>query len=130
MEYAILTSSLTREFGEFRAINELNLKVKSGEIYGLLGPNGAGKTTAIKILCGLLTPSSGDAYVLGNDVSDKKIASRIGYMPQETALYVGLTVHQNMKFYGNLFGMDDALIEEAESQLLDFVDLKIWRNEL
>ncbi|MGZ7109427.1 MAG: ABC transporter ATP-binding protein, partial [Methanobacterium sp.] len=130
MEYAILTSSLTREFGEFRAINELNLKVKSGEIYGLLGPNGAGKTTAIKILCGLLTPSSGDAYVLGNEVSDKKIASRIGYMPQETALYVGLTVHQNMKFYGNLFGMDDALIEEAESQLLDFVDLKIWRNEL
>ncbi|MGZ7160033.1 MAG: ABC transporter ATP-binding protein [Methanobacterium sp.] len=130
MEYAILTSSLTREFGEFRAINELNLKVKSGEIYGLLGPNGAGKTTAIKILCGLLTPSSGDAYVLGNEVSDKKIASRIGYMPQETALYVGLTVHQNMKFYGNLFGMDDALIEESESQLLDFVDLKKWRNEL
>lgn len=130
MEYAIKTSSLTMEFGEFKALNELNLKIKKGEIYGLLGPNGAGKTTAIKVLCGLLTPSSGKAYVLGDEVSHKKIASRIGYMPQETALYVGLSVHQNMKFYGNLFGMDDASIEERESKLLNFVDLYLWRNEL
>jgi len=130
MEYAILTSALTRKFGEFKALNDLNLKVKKGEIYGLLGPNGAGKTTAIKVLCGLLTPSSGEAYVLENKINNKKIASQIGYMPQETALYVGLTVHQNMKFYGNLFGMDDQLIEERESKLLNFVDLKKWRNEL
>jgi ABC-2 type transport system ATP-binding protein len=129
MEYAILTSSLTRKFGGFKALNELNLKVKKGEIYGLLGPNGAGKTTAIKVLCGLLTPSSGEAYVLGNEI-DKKIASCIGYMPQETALYVGLTVHQNMEFYGNLFGMEDALIEEKEKELLNFVDLSKWKNEL
>lgn len=130
MEYAILTSSLTREFGDFKALNKLNLKVKKGEIYGLLGPNGAGKTTVIKVLCGLLTPSDGTAYVLGSDVIENKNPSRIGYMPQETALYVGLTVHQNMKFYGKLFDMDDALIEDRERELLDFVNLSGWRNEL
>lgn len=129
MEYAIQTSSLTMEFGEFKALNELNLKVKKGEIYGLLGPNGAGKTTAIKVLCGLLSPSSGNAYVLG-EKAGKKIASRIGYMPQETALYVGLTVHQNMEFYGNLFGMKDEKIKEKEDELLKFVDLYKWRDEL
>ncbi|HML06137.1 MAG TPA: ABC transporter ATP-binding protein [Methanobacterium sp.] len=130
MEYAILTSSLTKEFGEFKALNGLNLKVKKGEIYGLLGPNGAGKTTAIKVLCGLLTPSSGETYVLGNKVPDKNTSSLLGYMPQETALYVGLTVHQNMKFFGNLFGMNDELIEERESELLKFVDLYKWKDEL
>jgi len=130
MDYAIYTSSLTKEFGEFKALNGLNLKVKKGEIYGLLGPNGAGKTTLIKVLCGLLTLSSGEAKVLGKNINHKNIASDIGYMPQETALYIGLTVHQNMQFYGKLFGMDDKLIEDRVSQLLDFVDLNNWRNEL
>ena len=130
MEYAISTSRLTKEFGDFKALNQLNLKVKRGEIYGLLGPNGAGKTTVIKVLCGLLTPSSGEVRVLDSDVINKKIASRIGYMPQETALYVGLTVHENMQFYAKLFGMDDELVEDRESKLLEFVDLSRWRNEL
>jgi ABC-2 type transport system ATP-binding protein len=130
MDYAIKTSSLTKEFGDFKAVNDLNLKVKKGEIYGLLGPNGAGKTTTIKILSGLLTPTSGEAYILGNKIPDKKIASAIGYMPQETALYVGLTVHQNMKFYGKLFGIKNSKIKEKEKELLEFVDLYNWRNEL
>ena len=130
MDYAIYTSSLTKEFGDFKALNGLNLKVKRGEIYGLLGPNGAGKTTIIKVLCGLLKSSSGEAKVLGENVNHKNIASNIGYMPQETALYVGLTVHQNMKFYGKLFGMKDELIEQRESKLLNFVDLNKWKNEL
>ncbi|MGF7118347.1 ABC transporter ATP-binding protein [Methanobacterium oryzae] len=130
MNYAIKTSALTKEFGNFKAINDLNLKVKKGEIYGLLGPNGAGKTTTIKILSGLLSHSSGKAFVLGNKIPDKKIASSIGYMPQETALYVGLTVHQNMEFYGKLFGIKKAKIKEKEKELLEFVDLYDWRNEL
>lgn len=130
MDYAIKTSSLTKKFGDFKAVNDLNLKVKKGEIYGLLGPNGAGKTTAIKILSGLLKPSSGEAFVLGNKIPDKKIASSIGYMPQETALYVGLTVHQNMNFYGKLFGIKNSKIKEKEKELLEFVDLYNWRNEL
>ena len=130
MENAIEISSLTKEFGDFKALNDLNLKVKKGEIYGLLGPNGAGKTTVIKVLCGLLEPSSGEACVLGNKIPDKNISSRIGYMPQETALYVGLTVHQNMEFYGNLFGIKKDKIIEKEKELLQFVDLYDWRNEL
>ena len=130
MDYAIFRSSLTKEFGDFKALNELNFKVKTGEIYGLLGPNGAGKTTAIKVLCGLLTLSSGEAKVLGKKVNHKNIASNIGYMPQDTALYVGLTVHQNMQFYGKLFGIEDKLILERERELLNFVDLYKWKNEL
>lgn len=129
MEYAIMTTSLMMEFNGFKALNNLNLKVKKGEIYGLLGPNGAGKTTAIKVLCGLLKTSSGSADVLGKKISKNNV-SHIGYMPQETALYVGLTVHQNIKFYGDLFGMDEASIKDRERELLDFVDLKKWRNEL
>lgn len=131
MEYAVLTISLTRKFGEFKALNKLNLIVKKGEIYGLLGPNGAGKNNSHK---SSLRPDKAFfwlAHVLGEGINGKKIASRIGYMaPQETALYDGLTVHQNMKFYGDLFCMGDALIRERESSLLKFVDLYEWRNEL
>ncbi len=130
MEYAILTTSLNREFGDFKALNELNLKVKKGEIYGLLVPNGAGKTTSINVLCRLLTPSSGKVFLMGSDFLLNKTSSRIGYKPQETALYASLTVHQNMQFYAKLFDMDDALIEDRERELLDFVDLSERRNEL
>lgn len=130
MEYAIKTSDLSKNFGDFEAVNNLNLQVQKGEIYGLLGPNGAGKTTTIKILGGLLAPTSGDVYVLGDKIPDKNAASNIGYMPQETALYVGLTVHQNMEFYAKLFGIKKSDIKEKEKDLLDFVDLYDWRNEL
>ncbi|MDI6645286.1 MAG: ATP-binding cassette domain-containing protein [Methanobacteriaceae archaeon] len=80
MDYAIKTSSLIKRFVDFTAVDNLNLQVQKGEIYGLLGSNGAGKTTTIKILSGLLVPTSGEAYVLGNKIPDKKIASAIGYM--------------------------------------------------
>ncbi len=80
MDYAIETSSLTKKFGVFTALGNLNLQVQKGEIYGLLGPNGAGKTTTIKILSGLLVPTSGEAYVLENKIHDKRITSSIGYM--------------------------------------------------
>lgn len=80
MNYAIETLSLTKKFGDFKALNDLNLQVEKGEIYGLLGPNRAGKTTTIKILSGLLVPTSGEAYVHENLIPDKKIASSIGYM--------------------------------------------------
>ncbi|MBI5681356.1 MAG: ABC transporter ATP-binding protein [Methanobacterium sp.] len=130
MEYAIKTSNLTKDFGDFRAVDNLNLNVKKGEIYGLLGPNGAGKTTVIKTLCGLLSWTTGEAYLFGHELPDKNLASSIGYMPQETALYVGLTVHQNIKFYGDVFGISQEKIEEKERELLKFVDLCDWKNEL
>jgi len=129
-EFAVKTNKLTKKFGNFTAVNNLNLKVKKGEIYGLIGPNGAGKTTTIKMLCGLLTPTSGNAYVLGRKIPDKNIAPFIGYMPQETALYLGLTTHQNIVFYGEIFGLEKEKILEREENLLTFINLKKWKDEI
>jgi len=129
-EFAVKTNKLTKKFGDFTAVNKLNLKIKKGEIYGLIGPNGAGKTTTIKMLCNLLAPTSGEAYILGTKIPDKKIASFIGYMPQETALYLGLTTHQNIVFYGKIFGLEKEKILEREKDLLTFINLKKWKDEI
>jgi len=94
----IETKKLTKKFGTLTAVESLNLKIEKGEIFGLIGPNGSGKTTTIKMLCGLLLPTSGTAYVLGRKVPDKSITQSMGYMPQKMALYEGLTVHQNIEF--------------------------------
>jgi ABC-2 type transport system ATP-binding protein len=129
-EYAILTSHLTKKFGEFTAVDNLDLKVKKGEIYGLLGPNGAGKTTVIKMLCSISNPSSGEATVFGKKIPNGELASKIGYMPQETGVYLGLTVDQNIKFYGRIFGLEKQKIEKREDELLKFVDLLDWKHEM
>jgi ABC-2 type transport system ATP-binding protein len=129
-EYAIITNNLTKKFGEFTAVNKLNLKVKKGEIFGLLGPNGAGKTTLIKMLTSINGTTSGDAQVLGEKIPDGDIASKIGYMPQETGIYLGLTVEQNMKFYGRIFKISREKTEEKIVELLKFVDLANWRHEM
>ncbi len=128
--FAVETKDLTKKFGAFKAVDNLNLRVDKGEIYGLLGPNGAGKTTAIKMLCGILAKTSGMGYVLGKEIPDKNISPSIGYMPQETALYLGLTVHQNMVFFGELFELDWEKIEKREKELLKFINLEKWRYEL
>jgi len=129
-EATISVRALVKNFGDFKALDGLNLEVRKGEVYGLLGPNGAGKTTAIKVLTGLLKKTEGEADILGMKVPDKAIASRIGYMPQETALYVGLTVHQNLEFFGRLYGMDRERIQAREEELLKFIDLERWDHEL
>ena len=100
--YAVETKNLTKMFGKFTALDNLNLKIQACAIHGLLGPNGAGKTTAIKLLCGLLKPTSGEAYIFGKKVPDRSILPQIGYMPQETALYLDLSVHHNLALYGEL----------------------------
>ena len=130
MMLAVRTNEMVKEYGDFRAVDKLKLHVERGEIYGLLGPNGAGKTTAIKVLVGLLKITSGSAEILDMDISNRKIAGSIGYMPQETAMYVGLTVHQNLEFFGNLFGMTREHIALKEAELLKFVDLEDWKDEL
>ncbi len=127
---AVSTDKLVKEYGDFRAVDELDLHVSQGEIYGLLGPNGAGKTTAIKVLVGLLKKTAGSSKVLDIEVPSKLVSPNIGYMPQETAMYLGLTVHQNLEFFGKLFGMNRDRIEVKEKELLDFVDLADWRDEL
>ncbi|MDY6795993.1 MAG: ABC transporter ATP-binding protein [Actinomycetota bacterium] len=128
--FSVETRNLVKRFGKFTAVDDLDLKVKRGEIYGLLGPNGAGKTTTIKILCGLLKVSSGDCYVLGEKIPSRRAAFRIGYIPQETALYPGLSVHQNIQFFGGVFGLSRKKIGERESELLRFINLEEWDREL
>ena len=128
--FAVKTDKLTKCYGDFKAVDDLDLHVEKGEIYGLLGPNGAGKTTAIKVLGGLLKKTSGTAQVLDIEVPNKLVSANIGYMPQETAMYLGLTVHQNIEFFGKLFGLDKDQITKRESELLKFIDLEDWKNEL
>ena len=130
MVMAVKTDKLVKIYGDFKAVNDLDLHVEKGTIYGLLGPNGAGKTTAIKVLSGLVKKTSGNAQVLEMEVPNKKVLRNIGYMPQETATYLGLTVHQNIEFFGKLYGLDKELIAKREKELLEFIDLTDWRDEL
>src|SRR4030042_3046955 len=127
--FAIETKKLTKKFGAFPSLDKLNLNNENGAIHGLLGPNGAGKTTAIKILCGLLKPSGGEAHIFGKKVPDRSILPQIGYMPQETALYTELSVHHNLSLYGELYGMSRSGIAEREKELLQFIALAKWKNE-
>ncbi len=105
MSLAIETTNLTRRFGAVAAVRGLNLRVKSGEIFGFLGPNGAGKTTTIRMLCGLLLPSEGSACVAGLDVSRESegIKRRVGYMPQKFSLYGDLTAAENLDFFAGVY---------------------------
>ncbi len=105
--YAVETHDLTRRFGEFTAVDHVTLTVESGEVFGFLGPNGSGKTTTIRMLCGLLAPSSGSGRVLGYDIGreSEAIKARIGYMSQRFSLYSDLTVLENLRFYADVYGL-------------------------
>lgn len=126
----VTTKKLTKKFGRIVALNELDLNIKEGEIYGLIGPNGSGKTTAIKILCGLLLPTYGSISVLGKNTLSKEVLNKIGYMPQETAIYLDNTVHENLRFFGEIYGMSKEHLEKREQEMLEFVDLLDWRDAL
>jgi ABC-2 type transport system ATP-binding protein len=122
----IRAEELTRCFGKLTAVDRLNLEVEQGEIFGLVGPDGAGKTTTLRLLCGLLDPTSGRVILDGHDVRLElgRIKDRIGYMPQKSGLYVDLTVRENMDFYADLFG-----ISAAERSALTARLLKMTRME-
>jgi ABC-2 type transport system ATP-binding protein len=111
---------LVKRFGDFVSVDDLSLRVAPGEVFGLLGSNGAGKTTAIRMLCGLLTPTAGTARVLGFDVGrdPEAVKRRIGYMTQRFSLYDDLTVSQNIRFFGGVYGLRGRALDEREGWAL------------
>ena len=125
-EHAIEVRNLTRRFGGFVAVDDLSFDVRRGEIFGFLGSNGAGKSTTIRMLCGLLQPSSGTARVGGVDVGrdPEGVKRRIGYMSQRFSLYELLSVDQNIRFYGGIYGLDAARLAERRRFVLDMAGLQ------
>ncbi len=128
----ITADQLSRRFGDFTAVNAISFSVQQGEIFGFLGANGAGKTTAMRMLCGLLRPSSGKATVAGYDVyqESEQIKRNIGYMSQRFSLYEDLTVKENMRFYGGIYGKSEAFIRKKTSQVLEQLHLQEEANKL
>ena len=123
---AIEVHTLTRRFGAFTAVDRLSFDVRPGEIFGFLGANGAGKSTTIRMLCGLLRPTSGTAVVGGIDVSDdpEGVKRRIGYMSQRFSLYERLTIDQNIQFFGGIYGLRGKAFEERRAFVLDMAGLE------
>ncbi|MCB0700526.1 MAG: ABC transporter ATP-binding protein [Chitinophagaceae bacterium] len=121
----ISTDKLTKRFGDFIAANEITFDVYKGEIFGFLGANGAGKTTAMRMLCGLSTPSSGSATIAGFDVykDTEKIKNNIGYMSQKFSLYEDLTVRENIRFFGGIYGLSNNEIKEKSNNLIKTLEL-------
>src|SRR4051812_40706532 len=117
---AITAEGLTKRFGDFTAVDAISFEVSKGEIFGFLGANGAGKTTAMRMLCGLSLPTSGKATVAGFDVfkQNESIKKKIGYMSQKFSLYEDLSVKENIRFYGGIYGKSDAFIKEKTNLLL------------
>jgi ABC-2 type transport system ATP-binding protein len=122
---AIIVTDLTKRFGEFVAVDRLTFEVGQGEVFGFLGSNGAGKSTTIRMLCGLLTPTSGAATVGGVDVGrdPEGVKRRIGYMSQRFSLYEHLTVDQNIRFFGGIYGLNRAQLDARRRFVLDIAGL-------
>jgi len=131
-EIIISVKNLVKKFGHFVANDDLNFEVYKGEIFGFLGANGAGKTTAIKILCGLLAPTSGDIKVAGFNVYSQtnKIKRNIGYMSQKFSLYEDLTIAENFRFYGGIYGLNKKQIQSKTKLLLERLNLADQENKI
>src|SRR6478609_8240862 len=112
--------SLTKRFGHFTAVDRVSLKIGKGSIFGFLGPNGSGKSTVIRMLCGLLEPTEGSARIAGFDVVNENddIKNLIGYMSQKFSLYDELTAHENLKFYGRLYGLSGQALTKRHDELI------------
>lgn len=126
METVIKTKDLTKRFGDFVAVDKITFEVHQGEIFGFLGANGAGKTTAMRMLCGLSRPTSGEAMVAGIDVyhNPEQIKRNIGYMSQKFSLYEDLTVLENIRFYAGIYGLTDKEIKAKSEELVEKLGLK------
>ncbi len=131
-EKSITVNGLTKRFDEFTAVDNISFEVKRGEIFGFLGPNGSGKSTTIRMLCGILEPSGGNASVLGIDVAahPEEIKQHIGYMSQKFSLYDDLTVIENLDFYGGVYGLKNDRLAKRKDFVLEMAGLKGREHEL
>jgi ABC-2 type transport system ATP-binding protein len=129
-EPAIVARELTRRFGAFTAVDRVSFEVPSGEIFGFLGANGAGKSTTIRMLCGLLAPTSGTAVVAGHDVgrSPDAVKASIGYMSQKFSLYLDLRVRENLEFMGGAYGLSGAPLARRTDEVLGLTGLEAVRD--
>jgi ABC-2 type transport system ATP-binding protein len=131
-DVAIEVRNLTRDFGAFRAVDEISFQVRRGEIFGFLGPNGAGKSTTIHMLTGLLRPTAGSGRVAGLDLvrEAKQIKGQIGFMSQRFSLYEDLTVEENLAFFGGIYGLSSSNTRQRAQELLSRMDLSERRRDL
>jgi len=131
-DHAIDSKALTRRFGTFTAVDSITFHVERGEVFGFLGANGAGKTTAMRMLIGLLQPTSGSATVAGFDIGTQaeQVRRRIGYMSQKFSLYEDLTVQENITLYGGIYGVSDKDIATRTADILARIQLEHARKEL
>lgn len=131
-EVVIKTDKLTKRFGDFVAANEISFEVNKGEIFGFLGANGAGKTTAMRMLCGLSIPSSGEATIAGFDVykQTEQIKRNIGYMSQKFSLYEDLTVRENIQFFGGIYGLSNKALKSKSEELINQLGLQSETKKL
>jgi len=129
---AIRTSALTRRFDNFVAVNDVNLRVAPGQFFGFLGPNGAGKSTTIKMLTGLLAPTSGTIEILGEDLlaNTVELKRQIGVVPEGLALFGRLTAREYLRFVGRMYGLDKVTTDQRTEELLDFMSLANEQKKL
>jgi ABC-2 type transport system ATP-binding protein len=129
---AIVVAGLRKVFGDFVAVDDIDFKVKRGEIFGFLGPNGSGKSTTIRMLCGVIEPSGGGGTVMGYDVvtEPERVRENIGYMSQKFSLFEDLTVAENLKFYAGVYGLTDEKFMERRAYILKMADLEGREDEL
>ena len=131
-EIAVSAKKLTKQFGDFTAVDNVTFDVSRGEIFGFLGANGAGKTTTIRMLCGLLLPTSGEGHVSGFDImtQTEAIKRTIGYMSQKFSLYNDLTVAENIEFFGGVYGLSNSELKRRARAMLQKMHLEDWQNAI
>jgi ABC-2 type transport system ATP-binding protein len=129
---AVAVKSLSRVFGEFKAVDSIDLSVGRGEVFGFLGPNGAGKSTTIRMLCGLLLPTAGEGTVGGFDImaQSEEIKKNIGYMSQKFSLYDDLTIEENIDFFSGIYGVPDEKKKERKEWVLDIAGIADMRRAI
>lgn len=127
----IITTGLCKSFGKIKAVDNVNLQVDKGEIFGLVGPDGAGKTTLMRMICGLITPDMGEIRLIGHSIEGvEQIKDQLGYMPQRFSLYGDLTVKENISFFAALYDLPNKTVQERANEILDLTNLSAFKNRL